>query len=158
MTAPEPVFLKGSAGALFAVLLLCAGAALASGCEDKAIGRPCDVQSDAGPMQAVFNGQALECPSRICVKPSRDQGVAVTDTAPYCTAECSKDSDFDGEKRDMSNPRDHRCKSGFVCGVGFVTGPLCCRKLCLCRDFIAPMGGLTTPATCDKAVSTCQNL
>src|SRR2546423_3490370 len=89
---------------------------VAAACEDKAIGRPCDVQSDAGAMQAVFNGQALECPSRICIKPSREQSVAVTDTAPYCTAECSKDSDCDGERRDTGNPRDRRCKSGFVCG------------------------------------------
>jgi hypothetical protein len=148
------------AAALFVVVLMCAGAVLGTGCEDKAIGRPCDVQSDAGAMQAVFNGQALECPSRICVKPSREQGVAITDTAPYCTAECSKDSDCDGERRDTSNARDRRCKSGFVCGVGFEVGPLCCKKLCLCRDFIAQMGGLQTPASCDKSrmASTCQNL
>src|SRR3954463_16547652 len=88
-------------------------------CEDKAIGRRCDVQADAGLNQAVFNGQALECPTRICVKPSRDMGVAkAVDTAPYCTAECSKDSDCDGETRDRNNGADKRCQGGFVCGVG----------------------------------------
>ena len=147
------------AAALFGVVLLCAGAVLGTGCEDKAIGRPCDVQADAGAMQATVNPQALECPSRICLKPSREQGVAITDTAPYCTAECSKDSDCDGERRDSTNPRDRRCKSGFVCGVATVTGGLCCRKLCLCRDFIAvSAGGLQTPTACNKSVSTCQNL
>jgi hypothetical protein len=149
------------AAALLGVFLLGGAALLGSGCENKAIGRPCDVQSDASAMQAVFNGQALECPSRICIKPSREQGVATdTMTAPYCTAECSKDSDCDGERRDPSNGRDHRCQSGFVCGVGFEVGPLCCKKLCLCRDFISQMGGLQTPASCDKSkgVSTCQNL
>ena len=135
---------------------------VAAACEDKAIGRPCDVQSDAGAMQAVFNGQALECPSRICVKPARDQGVATeSQTSAYCTAECSNDSDCDGERRDPSNGRDRRCTMGYVCGVAFEVGPLCCKKICLCKDFVnVPAGGLQTPSSCDKSrgVSTCQNL
>jgi hypothetical protein len=129
-------------------------------CEDKAIGRKCDVQADAGLSQAVFNGQALECPTRICVKPARDNAVATAvDTAPFCTAECSKDSDCDGETRDSANSGDKRCKGGFVCGVGFEVGPLCCKKICLCKDFI-PKAGLTAAASCDKSkgVSTCPNL
>jgi hypothetical protein len=131
-----------------------------SACEDKGIGRRCDVQADAGAMQAVFNGQALECPTRICVKPAADPKVAVTDTAPYCTAECSSDSDCDGETRERGGAdRDRRCKTGFVCGVGFEVGPLCCKKICLCKDFI-PSTGLPAAASCDKSkgVSTCPNL
>jgi len=143
---------------LAASIFICAAAALATGCESKAIGRPCDVQSDASAMQAVFNGQALECPSRICIKPSKEQNVSPSDTASYCTSECSKDSDCDGERRDPTNTRDKRCKTGFVCGVGFEVGPLCCKKLCLCRDFVNASGGLQTPASCSKGVSTCQNL
>jgi len=129
-------------------------------CEDKAIGRRCDVQADAGAMQAVFNGQALECPTRICVKPARDNAVAdVVDTAPYCTGECSSDGDCDGETRDRSNGADKRCKTGFVCGIGFEVGPLCCKKICLCKDFI-PKTGLPPASSCDKSkgVSTCPNL
>jgi hypothetical protein len=128
-------------------------------CEDKAIGRLCDVQADAGVTQAVFNGQSLECPTRICLKPSRDMAVAKSvDTAPYCTAECSKDSDCDGETRG-GDGADRRCKGGFVCGVAFEVGPLCCKKICLCKDFI-PSTGVPSPASCDKSkgVSTCQNL
>ena len=131
-----------------------------SACEDKAIGRPCDVEADAGLTQAVFNGQALECPTRICIKPARDMGVArQVDTAPYCTAECSKDSDCDGETRDKSNGLDKRCESGFVCAVAFEVGPLCCKKVCMCKDFVPPTGAMS-PASCDKSkgVSTCQNL
>jgi hypothetical protein len=131
-----------------------------SACEDKAIGRRCDVQADAGLSQAVFNGQALECPTRICVKPSRDNAVAkAVDTAPYCTSECSSDSDCDGETRDRNNGADKRCQGGFVCGVGFEVGPLCCKKICLCKDFI-PTTGVPTPSSCDKSkgVSTCPNL
>lgn len=129
-----------------------------SACEDKAIGRRCDVQADAGLTQAVYNGQALECPTRICVKPSRDNAVATqVDTAPYCTAECSKDSDCDGEVRDRKDGTDRRCATGFVCGVAFEVGPLCCKKICLCKDFL-PKTGAPAPTSCNKAVSTCPNL
>jgi hypothetical protein len=147
--------------AVLGVALLGALAFGTTACEDKAIGRPCDVSSDAGAMQAVFNGQALECPTRLCVKPSRDQAVArPVDTAPYCSAECSKDSDCDGERRDKTNPRDKRCETGFVCGVAFEVGPLCCKKVCLCKDFITvPQGGLPVPASCKAgSPSTCANL
>lgn len=143
-------------GALLSLVLL-----TSSGCEDNAIGRSCDVTSDAGAMQAVFNGQALECPTRLCVKPSRNMGVAKpVDTTAYCTAECSKDSDCEGEGRDKSNSRDKRCQTGFTCGVAFEVGPLCCKKICVCRDFIPAKEGIPTPASCDKSkgTSTCQNL
>jgi hypothetical protein len=131
-----------------------------AGCEDNAIGRSCDVSSDAGLMQVVFNGQALECPTRLCIKPSTATGVASNPhTAAYCTAECSKDSDCDGESRDKKNPRDFRCTSGFTCGIAFEVGPLCCKKVCVCKDFV-PKTGLVSPASCDKnrGASTCQNL
>lgn len=147
---------------VFAGPILIAAFFLASaGCEDKAIGRVCDVQVDAGTLQAVYNAQALECPSRLCLKPARDNSIAgQIDTAAYCSAECSNDSDCEGEKRNTSNEKDFRCKTGFVCGVAFEVGPLCCKKLCLCKDFITvPSGGLKTPASCNTAgVSTCQNL
>ncbi len=133
------------------------GAALAvfaalgsSGCEDKAIGRPCDVLADAGAEQAVYNAQALECPSRICLKPIVEADNKNVDTGPYCSAECSKDSDCDGESRDGNNDSDHRCKSGFVCGVAFEIGPLCCKKLCLCKDFLKA-GTISTPRRCQEA-------
>jgi len=46
-------------------------------CEDNGIGRPCDIGADAGQSQAVYNNQALECPSRICCKPV-NQGTSKT--------------------------------------------------------------------------------
>jgi hypothetical protein len=114
------------------------------GCEDKAIGRPCDVQSDAGPSQAVINGQALECPTRLCLKPARDSLVSkpVTTTA-LCSAECSNDGDCDGDRRGAGTG-DFRCESGFTCGVATVTGSFCCKKVCICRDFL-PGGVATAP-------------
>ncbi len=150
---------------LLAVAALIGLASVGSmGCEDKAIGRLCDVQADAGPGQAVFNGQALECPSRICLRPARDNMVASDlNTAPLCSAECSKDSDCDGETR-TTDPKkkatDRRCVGGFVCGVTFEVGPLCCKKLCMCKDFISPGTDLKTPVSCagPKTADSCQNL
>jgi hypothetical protein len=137
---------------------LAAGVFVLTACEDKAIGRRCDLQADAGAQQAGYNGQALECPTRICVKPAYEQGVADKQTAPYCTAECSKDSDCDGETRDSKNGADRRCTTGFMCGIAFEVGPLCCKKLCLCKDFI-PKEGLPPRTSCDKGKGgTCQNL
>ena len=130
--------------------LLLALASLGSmACEDNGIGRPCDIGADAGQSQAVYNNQALECPSRICLKPV-NQGSPTLDTGPYCSATCSKDSDCDGQKRDNAERSDLRCKTGFACGVAFVVGPLCCQKLCLCKDFLG-LSGLQTPQTCDPA-------
>jgi hypothetical protein len=110
------------------------------------IGNPCDVLADAGPRQAVYNPQALECPSRICLKPV-NLNTAAVDTGPYCSATCSKDSDCDGQKKDMKDLNDHHCAKGYACGVAFVVGPLCCKKLCLCKDFLGD--SLQTPLTCD---------
>ncbi len=126
----------------------------ASGCEDKAIGRVCEVQADAGSEQAVLNGQALECPTRLCLRPAPDSTVAQSvDTTALCTAECSKDSDCDGaETRSAGNTRDKRCRTGFVCGIATATGSVaCCKKLCLCKDFLViPPSGLETPVVCDR--------
>jgi hypothetical protein len=124
-----------------------------SGCEDKAIGRVCELSAQGAPNQAIVNSQALECPSRICLRPARDINKAeAVDTTSLCSAECSKDSDCDGgETRNGQNSLDRRCKSGFVCGVASVTGSFCCKKLCMCKDFLTiPASGLETPAACDK--------
>jgi len=120
-----------------------------TGCEDKAIGRPCDVLTDAGPAQGVFNSEALECPSRICLKPVVQQGATMPDppTGPYCSASCSQDSDCDGQTRDPGNNFDKRCQKGFACGIAFVKGKICCQKLCLCKDFLGSAGA-PTPIAC----------
>jgi hypothetical protein len=121
-----------------------------TGCEDKAIGRPCDVLTDAGPAQGVYNSEALECPSRICLKPVVQQGASLADTGPYCSASCSQDSDCDGQLRDKTNENDKRCNQGFICGIAFVKGKICCQKLCLCKDFLGPQGA-PVPIACQGA-------
>jgi hypothetical protein len=125
-----------------------------TGCEDKAIGRPCDVLNDAGTQQGVFNSEALECPSRICLKPVVQIGATMPTpaTSAYCSASCSQDSDCDpNQGRDPGNHLDTRCSKGFACGIAFVKGSICCQKLCLCKDFLNPTVGAPTPVACQGA-------
>lgn len=136
---------------LLGAVLLGFSAFLNMACEDNGIGRPCDLMADAGPTQAVYNAQALECPSRICLKPVLNS-LKDRETGPYCSALCSKDSDCEGQKRDGNNPDDKRCTSGYACGVAFVVGPLCCKKVCLCKDFLSEKG-VTVPLTCDPSAN-----
>jgi hypothetical protein len=122
-----------------------------------AIGRPCDLSVDAGPTPAVYNASASECPSNLCFKPAEQPGSPMGNplTQATCSASCAYDSDCDGELRDPSNPLDQRCMTGFACGIPFVRGPLCCKKLCMCKDFLAPEG-LSTPIACQGgADATC---
>ena len=126
------------------------------GCEDKAIGRVCELTAEGNQNQAIVNGQALECPSRICLRPAKDISKSeMVNTTSLCSAECSKDSDCDGgetRSSDATRTLDKRCKSGFVCGVAAVTGSFCCKKLCMCKDFLViPASGLETPSACDKS-------
>jgi hypothetical protein len=131
-----------------------------TGCEDKAIGRPCDVLTDAGNSQGVFNSEALECPSRICLKPVVQPNVTLPTppTGAYCSASCSQDSDCDpNQQRDRGNPLDHRCTQGFTCGIAFVKGSICCQKLCLCKDFLNVHVGAPVPPACQGAgAAQCQ--
>jgi hypothetical protein len=115
------------------------------------LGQPCVLGADAGAVQAVYNNQALACPSGLCLKPVQQAGsYSTVDTAPYCASECSTDNDCTGATRDPNNPNDKRCMRGYACGVAFVVGPFCCKKLCLCKDFLGT-AGLSTPLACDPA-------
>jgi hypothetical protein len=151
-----PRGLRRAVPALAVALVALAGA---SGCENKAIGRLCDVQADGGTNQGLWNTVALECPSQICIKqPLSGQVATDPKTAPFCSAECSNDSDCqDGLTATPGKDGDRRCRKGFSCGVAFEVGQLCCKKLCLCRDFLPP-GVLTPPASCGaNSTSTCVN-
>ena len=151
--------------------LVLAAAALAAGCEDKTLGRSCDLRSDASvsatqgayaiPRTDCPSGQVcapVDCPSGICAKPAVQPGVSTTDftTGPYCTARCNSDSDCDGQTRDFTNKNDKRCMKGYVCAIPFGEGKLCCQKLCLCRDFFSSSVGPAIPAACqDNSSASC---
>jgi hypothetical protein len=119
--------------------------------ENSGIGRSCNLMADAGPTQAVYNAQALECPSGICLKPTLNT-MRDYETGSYCSELCSRDSDCQGQQRDGNDPNDKRCTSGYACGVAFVVGPLCCKKVCLCKDFLSEKG-VTVPLTCDPSAN-----
>jgi len=120
------------------------------------LGTPCELET-YGPGGDIYNPQAFQCRSQLCIKPPVQAGVVGTvSTTAYCTQECSQDSDCVGQTRDPNDPLDTRCQTGFVCGIEFVVGALCCTKLCTCKDFLAP-GGLQTPAACmgDAGANCC---
>jgi hypothetical protein len=134
-------------------VLVVAAAILAAGCEDKALGRPCTLITDAsvGAAQGAFEIPATDCPSRICTKPAVQPGVSNDlNTGPYCTIACNSDNDCNGQTRDFGNPNDTRCMKGFTCAIPFGQGKLCCQKLCLCRDFFSAAVGPAIPAACQN--------
>jgi hypothetical protein len=115
-----------------------------------ALGRSCDLTvTPAGMSQGAYNTSASDCPSHLCLKPAVQTGATMPlgGTGATCSAECTQDSDCDGELRDPTNAADQRCAKGFACGVPFVKGPLCCKKLCVCKDFLGTAGA-ATPIAC----------
>ena len=141
--------------ALYATMFICLAALSSSGCEDQAIGRTCKTLADKHtPTVSDWNDEALECPSRLCIEPSHESGsLQDKQTAPFCTAECSKNSDCDdAETRDDKNMKDRRCTRPFVCAVLFTTGPLKCQKMCVCGDFYKdPKAATAIPLSCQTA-------
>jgi hypothetical protein len=126
-----------SLGLLVAAMVLLGGSA----CENKHIGRPCglSVDPDAGTTTGTTAtlDVALECPSRICLLPAQEAAVQTPPTTSLCTADCSSDDDCaDGERRNTGDTSDARCKGGFVCKVAETVGDFCCRRLCVCTDFL----------------------
>jgi hypothetical protein len=163
-TVPSPLlslFGRSFGGAAALLAVLTTASFLSSGCENKSIGRLCELTAAPTNQQSgLWNVTALECPTRTCIIPP--QSVATVDTKAFCTAECSDDSDCDdAEHRNSKDPNDKRCAQGFACTVPFETGSLCCKKLCVCRDFL-PTGYKSMsnlPATCTKAnAPECTNL
>lgn len=126
------------------------------------IGNACELRADAGVYKTVVNPQAPECESQICVKPAVDPQVAATvDTGATCSAECTTAADCANAELRSGKAGDLRCRSGFACGVATETGIVCCKTLCLCKDFLViPAGGLQIPAGCDanNPVNRCKNL
>jgi len=124
------------------------------------IGQLCELTVDAGPSQGVVNLKANTCLTGLCLKPVVAPGASVIDppTGATCTDECSSDSDCGGELRNPSDAEDSRCTGGFVCGVPFVVGPLCCKHYCLCRDFLG-QSGAQMPVACQgpDALASCRS-
>jgi hypothetical protein len=131
---------------IFALLCLSA-CGLGSESTNSHLGQPCSLGFDAGFSQAAYNPAAPECTkSSLCLKPVLDNAEDLQ-TAPYCSTTCSSDSDCHGQQREDDNSQDHRCTQGYACAIPFVVGPLCCQKMCVCKDFLNDKGA-ETPASC----------
>jgi len=128
----------GPVGASLARLL--AALALASGCDQNRLGAPCSLQvSQAAPTLYYVDENAVACPSRICLLPPAQ---LMTDTRALCSQDCRTDEDCGGgQSRDLADPSDKRCLTGFTCqpvipSLPGASAPQPCRKMCVCKDFI----------------------
>lgn len=140
---------------LLAILVL-STAVFAAGCSENPVGRKCFIGNDAGNgSQSIIASPALECQSRTCLHTPLDRELPPdSEYADLCTAECSSSDDCD---KVPESP----CQTGFACAIPVVTGPFCCRKMCVCKDYLLiPDGGIPLPAACDpnNPANTCINL
>lgn len=143
-------------GILFIAALALASAAA---CTENPVGRKCFIGGAGGDAGAsgtsIVASPALECPSRTCLHtPQERQLPAESEYADLCTDFCEKDDDCD---KVAESP----CQLGFTCAVATTTGPFCCRKMCVCKDYvIVPDGGIQDPAVCDPTnpANECINL
>lgn len=140
---------------LLSVAVLTGMAALTVACAENPVGRECFIGLDAGtPSQAIVASPALECQSRLCLRTSSLTAPPLPEGGEFtnlCTAECNSDQDCD---RVPESP----CQTGFTCMIPVVVGQFCCRKLCVCKDYLVlPQ---PEPQACDPAVAenTCCNL
>jgi hypothetical protein len=153
MRFPSPTFsISRAARSLALAALAVAVFSMGGACEDKHIGRPCELgTTPAGGSSGqitIISSPALECPSRICILPG-----AMKDpmgTGPLCTATCDSNEDCeDGETGPKGDLSDNRCETGFACVWQGNIGNFPCQRFCMCRDFVfEPMGGFTQPADC----------
>jgi hypothetical protein len=124
--------------------------AFVAGCSENPVGRRCFIGEAPDPSQASIASPALECASRTCLHmPGQGEG-----ESDLCTAECDSEDDCD---KVPESP----CESGFTCGVAVVVGPFCCRKVCICKDYVViPDGGMPALEACDPDLeqNTCCNL
>jgi hypothetical protein len=134
---------------------------LVLGCTSNPVGRICDLGNQMpAPSEVVVASPSLDCVSRTCLRVPLGRELPMGSMFPsgnngLCTAECAADSDCD---RVPESP----CKTGFTCGVAVTVGPFCCRKFCICKDYVVipDSGSLTEPNACkpENASNACCNL
>ncbi len=104
-------------------------------CTENPVGRICDLGSGTPQTNEIsIASPSLDCVSRTCLHQPLQRALPPGSTFPtgntgLCTAECTSDSDCD---RVPESP----CVTGFACTTPMTTGDYCCRKLCVCKDYI----------------------
>lgn len=134
-----------------------------AGCSSNPVGRKCDLGvENPGTNEAIVGSPSLDCSTRTCLKVPIDTGKDTPDgfqplspNTGMCTAECESDDDCD---KVSESP----CVTGFTCGIPLTVGPFCCKKMCICKDYVIlpDSGKLPTPMACDPtiAANSCCNL
>ena len=134
-------------------------ASVVMACAENPVGRKCFIGSDVDPAaSSIVASPALECPSRTCLQVPLNAGIILPEGSEYtslCTAECTVDEDCD---KVPESP----CVNGFTCAVPVYVGPFCCRKMCICKDYLPDLetNPIETPAACnaDDPANACCNL
>jgi hypothetical protein len=132
------------------------------GCQPaKALGQLCGSDSKPDWSVAAFRSDAPPCPSGLCLRPATDYTASVPpSTQATCSRACEVDADCaDAELRQKGDSNDGRCVAGYTCAVPFEVGPLCCRKLCVCKDFldgVSPAAASCAPGL-PATASACSN-
>ncbi len=134
---------------------------LAAACSGEPVGRICDLGTqNPEPTEVVVASPSLDCVTRTCLRVPLGRELPPGSRFPegnngLCTSECENDSDCD---RVPESP----CITGFTCGIAVTVGPFCCRKFCICKDYVVvPQSGqLGTPEACKASVTenACCNL
>jgi hypothetical protein len=149
-------------GVLVVLLTIATWGALGAGCSENPVGRICDLGT-ATPQtgEVVVASPSLDCVSRTCLRVPKTKELPPGSKFPegnngLCTAECAADADCD---RVPESP----CITGFTCGIAVTVGPFCCRKFCICKDYIVipeSTNELAVPKACDPndSENACCNL
>jgi hypothetical protein len=130
-------------------------------CGGEPVGRVCDLGSQTpAASEVVVASPSLDCVTRTCLRVPLGRELPAGSEYPsgnngLCTSECESADDCE-------RVPDSPCTGGFACGVAVTVGPFCCKKFCVCKDYIVvPSDGvLPTPKACDAADAnnTCANL
>jgi hypothetical protein len=147
------VGLRLASAVLVALAALATAGSLAGCGSHEHVGRRCElgtnVTNDGSGAEFLISQPVSDCPSGICLGPAPPTDFNLR-TGPLCTAGCESNDDCENaESADPNDASDTRCQTGFVCMWPTTVGILACRKLCVCRDFVAePPGGFQEPAVC----------
>jgi hypothetical protein len=142
------------------VLLGLFGAGLVA-CGGDPVGRVCDLGNQMpAATEVVVASPSLDCITRTCLRVPLGKELPPGSEYPsgnngLCTTECETADDCE---RVPESP----CTGGFACGVAVTVGPFCCKKFCVCRDYVViPEDGVPPiPKACDPSNNdnTCANL
>jgi len=140
--------------------LLALGVLALVGCSGTPVGRVCDLGGmTPATSEVVIVSPSLDCVSRTCLRYPLSKelppGSKYNEKVGLCTAECTSASDCE---RVPESP----CTTGFTCGIADQVGPFCCRKFCICKDYVVVPDNneIPTPLACDatNAANGCCNL